>query len=304
MFKKFKDKLAEEVKSSPQRIQQFAQAAQAAVTSASSSISDITNNDLFSIGDNDNHRGPVSAVKQPSTFQEISLAQQQSLHSASDGQDTLLHYDETPRQRRLSNSSFSSDTSFRLPTYESPSMYHIQSDMDVSASEAEEKGFGPGGVNLDRVTKEELYFAYRRTRDRWTKYKNQYADLARHYKLLERENAKARNVLVETQDKALRRISELKEQCSLEQSAKAHLERALRVEIEEKNMKIETLNTKVKFLQENKDNDSNTFESVATEKLEKDNSQLIDLRTDDKSENNLSCKRKRNGRDYYDSLAS
>lgn len=28
MFKKFKDKLAEEVKSSPQRLQQFAQAAQ------------------------------------------------------------------------------------------------------------------------------------------------------------------------------------------------------------------------------------------------------------------------------------
>lgn len=74
MFRKLKDKIAEEVKSSPQRLQQFAQAAQvlyrasdhflnpkvranfglfsqAAVTSASSSISDISNNDLFSIAD-------------------------------------------------------------------------------------------------------------------------------------------------------------------------------------------------------------------------------------------------------------
>lgn len=64
--------------------------------------------------------------------------------------------------------------------------------MDISASEAEEKGFGGTTVNLDRVTKEDLYFAYRRTRDRCSKYKSQYADLARHYKLLERENSKAR----------------------------------------------------------------------------------------------------------------
>lgn len=118
--------------------------------------------------------------------------------------------------------------------------------MEVSASEAEERGFSSGAVSLDRVTKEQLYAAYRRTQERYTKYRTQYGDLARHYKLLERENAKARvsihnpefgyfvynymnvslvffflqSVLVETQDKALRRISELREQCALEQSAK------------------------------------------------------------------------------------
>ncbi|XP_026726086.1 golgin subfamily A member 4-like isoform X2 [Trichoplusia ni] len=155
------------------------------------------------------------------------------------------------RQRRLSNSSFASDVSFRLPSYETPSMYHLQSDMEVSASEAEERGFSSGAVSLDRVTKEQLYAAYRRTQERYTKYRTQYGDLARHYKLLERENAKARSVLVETQDKALRRISELREQCALEQSAKAHLEKALRIELEEKGMKIEALNTKVQLLQSN-----------------------------------------------------
>lgn len=64
--------------------------------------------------------------------------------------------------------------------------------MEVSASEAEERGFSTGAVSLDRVTKEQLYAAYRRTQERYTKYRTQYADLARHYKLLERENAKAR----------------------------------------------------------------------------------------------------------------
>lgn len=64
--------------------------------------------------------------------------------------------------------------------------------MEVSASEAEERGFSSGTVSLDRVTKEQLYAAYRRTQERYTKYRTQYGDLARHYKLLERENAKAR----------------------------------------------------------------------------------------------------------------
>ncbi|XP_037300607.1 LOW QUALITY PROTEIN: golgin subfamily A member 4 [Manduca sexta] len=288
MFKKLKDKLAEEVKSSPQRIQQFAQAAQAAVTSASSSISDITNSDLFSIADNDGQQ-PRSTRLQPSpsgrqnTFHDVALAQPvaESLDYAS-GQEIL----DNQRHRRLSNSSLASDISFRLPSYESPSMYHLQSDMEVTASEAEESGFASGAVSLDRVTKEQLYAAYRRTQERYKKYRTQYGDLARHYKLLERENAKARSVLVETQDKALRRISELKEQCSLEQSAKAHLEKALRVEIEEKIMKIDALNTKVKILQNNIDisDDTSKTDKLNKEAAQKDNDvQLINLSIDNES---------------------
>ncbi|KAJ8734032.1 hypothetical protein PYW07_014583 [Mythimna separata] len=253
MFKKLKDKLAEEVKSSPQRIQQFAQAAQAAVTSASSSITDITNSDLFSIGDNDgqqphSEKAQSSQTSKQNTFQDVALVQPSHTN---DSLDYMSSHDilDNQRQRRLSNSSFASDVSFRLPSYETPSMYHLQSDMEVSASEAEERGFSSGNVSLDRVTKEQLFAAYRRTQERYTKYRTQYGDLARHYKLLERENAKARSVLVETQDKALRRISELREQCALEQSAKAHLEKALRIEIEEKGMKIDALNTKVQLLQ-------------------------------------------------------
>ncbi|XP_035429436.2 golgin subfamily A member 4 [Spodoptera frugiperda] len=286
MFKKLKDKLAEEVKSSPQRIQQFAQAAQAAVTSASSSITDITNSDLFSIGDNDGQQPrPAKAQSsspngQQNTFQDVALVEPLQPTEPVDymsSHDILDHQ----RQRRLSNSSFASDVSFRLPSYETPSMYHLQSDMEVSASEAEERGFSSGNVSLDRVTKEQLYAAYRRTQERYTKYRTQYGDLARHYKLLERENAKARSVLVETQDKALRRISELREQCALEQSAKAHLEKALRVEIEEKCMKIEALNTKVQLLQSNSNISSSNDKNENKPKSEGDGDvQLINLSSD------------------------
>ncbi|XP_011555959.3 golgin subfamily A member 4 [Plutella xylostella] len=291
MFKKLKDKLAEEVKSSPQRIQQFAQAAQAAVTSASSSISDITNNDLFSIGDSDSQKtGSTSAKPQQSAhvkdaFQDISLSSQaaMSLAATTDPFDGPPNSDVTDnqRQRRLSNSSFASDVSFKLPSYESTSMYHLQSDMDVSASEAEERGLAsPGGISLERVTKEQLYAAYRRTQDKYGRYRTRYADLARHYKLLERDNAKARSVLVETQDKALRRISELREQCGLEQSAKAHLERALQMDIDEKNIKIETLTTKIKLLQSNngtEETENSSSEDTNTDKNLNSDAQLIDL---------------------------
>ncbi|XP_077295046.1 golgin subfamily A member Golgin-245 [Arctopsyche grandis] len=287
MFRKLKDKIAEEVKSSPQRLQQFAQAAQAAVTSASSSISDISNNDLFTIADDDTpQNSPYRNTNNltPGGFQDVSLSHTPSpLHSNSSNDkqetgDTLAplisnHYNNTKgavdnfdnggsapnlgmypplpggtRTRRLSNSSTASDVSFRLPSYESPGgMFHLQSDLDISASEMEDNVTVP--AQLERVSKEHLYAAYRRTNEKYNKYRGRYTDLARHYKSLERENAKARAVLVETQDKALRRISELREQCQLEQSAKAHLENALRLELDERNLKIESLNTKIKLLQ-------------------------------------------------------
>ncbi len=55
-------------------------------------------------------------------------------------------------------------------------------------------------------------------------------------------------ILLCFQDKALRRISELKEQCSLEQKAKRHLEEELRSDLEEKQHIIEALQTKVTLL--------------------------------------------------------
>ena len=53
---------------------------------------------------------------------------------------------------------------------------------------------------------------------------------------------------MQCQDKALRRISELREQCQLEQKAKRHLEEELRSDLEEKEHVIKALQTKVVLL--------------------------------------------------------
>ena len=94
-----------------------------------------------------------------------------------------------------------------------------------------------------------------KTRARYHKYKGRYADVAKAYTELEEENKKVKNVMHQTQDKALRRVSELKEQCSLEQKAKRHLEEELRADIEEKQHVISALETKVNLLKSSNPDD-------------------------------------------------
>lgn len=122
-------------------------------------------------------------------------------------------------------------------------IFTFQSDMEQSASEVDES-ISP---QLERVTKDQLYMVYRKIQTKYHKYRGRYTDLATHYRELERAKVKLEGLLVETQDKALRRVADLKEQCQLEQQAKAHLEEALRNDIEEKDHIINTLNTKVSF---------------------------------------------------------
>lgn len=52
----------------------------------------------------------------------------------------------------------------------------------------------------------------------------------------------------------MRRIAELREQCQLEQKAKAHLEESLRNDVEERDHIIETLKTKISLLRNGGDN--------------------------------------------------
>lgn len=83
------------------------------------------------------------------------------------------------RVRRLSNSSMASDVSFRLPSYESPAIYHLETDCDVSASETESVS-GAAAVNgqLDLVSKDKLFQAYKKALDRYQKYRERYTGLS------------------------------------------------------------------------------------------------------------------------------
>ncbi|OAD58639.1 Golgin subfamily A member 4, partial [Eufriesea mexicana] len=264
MFKKFKDKLAEEMKQSPARLQaSMQQLAQAVVSPALSntSVQELSvSNDNFSLTEEGDETPKNSPIKHG--FQNVDLV---SPISNSLGMS-----------RRSSISSITSDTSSLFPIYESPAnLYHLQSDMDQSASEIDEN------INsqLDKVTKDQIYSAYRKIQAKYHKYRGRYTDLATHYKELERVNSKLESVLVETQDKVLRRIVDLKEQCQLEQQAKAHLEEALRNDIEEKDHIINTLNTKIKLLQASGPNLETTLSDTTNDQKENLKDNLIDLST-------------------------
>lgn len=98
----------------------------------------------------------------------------------------------TYRTRRLSNSSMASDVSFRLPTYDSPAIYHLQSDME-SASEFEDSQIANSiHPHLELISKEQLHQAYRKALEKYQKYRTRYSDVAKRYRDLERDNNKAR----------------------------------------------------------------------------------------------------------------
>ncbi|XP_071454751.1 golgin subfamily A member 4-like isoform X2 [Hetaerina americana] len=240
MFKKLKDKIAEEVKISPKlqaSVQHFAQA-MVSPSSSISSMQESTSNDNFSIVEESevSETPRNSPEKDNNSFQRIDLRE-----------DVISTPPRFPpsRSRRSSASSMMSDVSSLFPAYESPNnAYHFQSDLE-STSEIDD--ITGSTSHLQSISKEQLLLAYRKTQSRYHKYKGRYVDLARHFKELERQNGKIKVVLTETQDRALRKIAELKEQCALEQKAKAHLEDALRNDLEEKDHLIDTLKTKMEL---------------------------------------------------------
>ncbi|PSN43928.1 hypothetical protein C0J52_03778 [Blattella germanica] len=89
-----------------------------------------------------------------------------------------------------------------------------------------------------------------------------------------RRSSTCSTVLVESQDKALRRIAELKEQSLLERKAKAHLEDVLRNDLEEKDHLINTLYTKLELL---KSNGGKETDDSLSQKENSSENLLIDL---------------------------
>lgn len=161
-------------------------------------------------------------------------------------------------------------------------IYSLQSDWE-SASENEDSVSSNVGAQLEQISKEHIYQAYRKSLDKYQKYRGRYTELVCRYRELEKDNAKARQVLVETQDKALRRISELREQCQLEQQAKAHLESALRLEMDDLQCVVKTLKTKLELMGENPDNVLNG--SVNEQMVAKEEHSLINLSSDANTSN-------------------
>lgn len=267
MFKRLKDKISEEVWQSPLRLQTSVQSlgqyspfkdsgakkqSESPSTSSattetetinkddaqnlidlqenSSSIMDISESHQFSIADDDG-ASSVATSPVPQAFENIDLSE-----------SVPAPIFPLERNRSLSVSSTGSQPPL-LPTYHStPSSYCVQSDLE-SASEVEDSG-----LNLDLVSKDQLYQAFLKAKSRYLRYKSRYGDVVRAYREQVNEKDKIKTILTESQDKALRRISELREQSQLDQKAKVHLEESFRVTLEEKDELLKVLQTQIRLL--------------------------------------------------------
>ncbi|XP_064455717.1 golgin subfamily A member 4-like isoform X2 [Ornithodoros turicata] len=247
MFKRLKERI-EEVKQTPLRFPQFPAQAESGDDSTaandlmhfgetngpaiqpepSSTQATHTTPDQFSITDDDDASSSSNTPQkdrstQDSAFEEISISED-------------LERPRTPRARN-------SDAAI-LPVYHSPDrpQYVPQSDIESEVEDPQH------GINLESVSKEQLFAAFQKTRARVQKYKTKYTEVVKAYKELDGEKDKIKRILTDSQDKALRRIEELREQSHLEQKAKAHLEDNLRCLLEEKEEMIKVLHTKVSLL--------------------------------------------------------
>ncbi|XP_063964799.1 golgin subfamily A member 4-like [Lytechinus pictus] len=132
-----------------------------------------------------------------------------------------------------------------FPQYQAPtSVYEAPSDTE---SEMEESG-----LTMDSMRKEELFQRYKLMERSSFKYRTRYKEASGAYKDLQKENEKIKNIMSQTQDKALRRISELKEAAELDRGAKMHMEETFRLSLEEKDEMVKVLQTQVKLLKTGK----------------------------------------------------
>lgn len=274
MFKKLKEKLADEVKANPRlqgtldSVNQLAATTYSSLTKEGGSRDSLSNLSLSSQVSTPQNNGlsgsqsdlaslpslpPTAPSASSGSGQFFSLGEDDepvSLSAAGSPAKTptpnnsgAMTSTPVPRGRRLSSSSQQDASLF--PIWEDPDHENLPLFSDLESCAGSEAGWDDSGsAQLAAVSKEQLYSMLSKARARYHKYKGRYADLSRAYTDLQTENKKVKEVMQQTQDRALRRIGELREQAGLEQQAKAHLEEELRAEMEEKDHMIVTLNTK------------------------------------------------------------
>ncbi|XP_072533661.1 golgin subfamily A member 4 isoform X3 [Salminus brasiliensis] len=118
-----------------------------------------------------------------------------------------------------------------IPAYDPPS--------DIE-SEAEDS---PG--NAEALTKEQLLHRMHRVEKSLANYRGKYSELVTAYRTVQRDKEKTQAILSQSQDKALRRIGELREELQMDQQAKKHLQEEFDAALEEKDQMITVLQTQV-----------------------------------------------------------
>ncbi|MEQ2192179.1 Golgin subfamily A member 4, partial [Xenoophorus captivus] len=115
------------------------------------------------------------------------------------------------------------------PAYDPPS--------DIE-SEAEDP---PGSA--EALSKEQLLHRLLQVERSLGKYRGKYSELVTAYRTVQREKEKTQTILSQSQDKALRRIGELREELQMDQQAKKHLQDEFDAALEEKDQMITVLQT-------------------------------------------------------------
>ncbi|XP_056660235.1 golgin subfamily A member 4 isoform X3 [Monodelphis domestica] len=102
--------------------------------------------------------------------------------------------------------------------------------------------------NTDSLSKEQLFQRLRRMERGLNSYRGKYSELVTAYQSVQREKKKLQGLLSQSQDKALRRIGELREELQMDQQAKKHLQEEFDASLEEKDQYISVLQTQVSLL--------------------------------------------------------
>ncbi|XP_038848368.1 golgin subfamily A member 4-like [Salvelinus namaycush] len=130
------------------------------------------------------------------------------------------------------------------PAYDPPSpAYDPPSDIE---SEAEES-YGSPEV-LSALSREQLMHRLHRVEKSLGNYKGKYSELVTTYRTVQREKEKSQTILSHSQDKALRRIGELREELQVDQQTKKHLQEEFDAALEEKDQMITVLQTQVALM--------------------------------------------------------
>ncbi|XP_058410987.1 golgin subfamily A member 4 isoform X4 [Diceros bicornis minor] len=255
MFKKLKQKISEEQ-------QQFQQALASTQASSNSSTPVRTRSRTSSFTEQPDEGTPnrenasIQATKSPDSVNGSEPMTPQSDDTQSFAQKLQLRVPSveslfrSPIKESLFRSS-SKESLARTPSRESLNRF----DLDSSAatfdppSDMESEAEDSLG-NLDSLNKEQLIQWLRRMERRLNSYKGKCSELVTAYQTLQREKKKLQGILSQSQDKALRRIAELREELQMDQQAKKHLQEEFDASLEEKDQYISVLQTQVSLLKQ------------------------------------------------------
>ncbi|KAM9308232.1 golgin subfamily A member 4 [Gastrophryne carolinensis] len=124
--------------------------------------------------------------------------------------------------------------------------------------------------SLEGLSKDQLLHRLRRMEKSLGNYRGKYSELVTAYRTVQRDKEKLQTILSQSQDKALRRIGELREEIQMDQQAKKHLQEEFDASLEEKDQLISVLQTQVSLLKQRLGNVQVDTE-MATTQLEPQN---------------------------------